>query len=348
MPSKPAAHVQPYKKETVQRLAKLLQQYSIIGIVDLQNLPAAQLQKLKAGLRGKIELFMTKKRLMKLAIAAVKDKVKGADELEKNIRGMPALLFTKENPFSLFKTLKKSKSQAPAKAGQASPRDIMVPAGPTPFAPGPVIGELAAVGIKAGVEGGKVAIKQDAVVAKEGQIISAPLAAMLTRLGIEPMEIGLNLVAVWEKGLIYGKDVLDIDENVFLAQLTQAAKEAFNLAIETSYPTALTIELLLQNAHLEAKNLGMEANIMADQLIEDLLAKAERHALAIKGKTGFQTMEGNIAAMVNAPDEKPDAATLVQQAEGLTAEEKKQVTEEKHQKEVEKLTEELKKKGTLR
>jgi len=65
---------------------------------------------------------------------------------------MPALLFTKENPFKLYNKLQKSKSSAPAKAGQTAPSEIVVPKGPTPFAPGPIIGELGALGIKTAVE----------------------------------------------------------------------------------------------------------------------------------------------------------------------------------------------------
>src|SRR3989338_1052307 len=113
---------------------------------------------------------------------------------------MPALLLKKENPFSLYKILKKSKSSASAKAGQIAPRDLIVPAGPTPFTPGPVISELAAVGIKAGVEGGKVAVKVDSMIAKKGETIKPAVASMLTRLSILPMEIGLNLTAVYENG----------------------------------------------------------------------------------------------------------------------------------------------------
>jgi large subunit ribosomal protein L10 len=42
----------------------------------------------------------------------------------------------------LYKILQKSKSSAPAKAGQTAPNDIYVKAGKTSFAPGPIIGEL--------------------------------------------------------------------------------------------------------------------------------------------------------------------------------------------------------------
>ena len=47
----------------------------------------------------------------------------------------------------------------------------MIPAGPTPFAPGPIIGELGMLKIKAGIEAGKVVIKEDAHVAKKGDVI---------------------------------------------------------------------------------------------------------------------------------------------------------------------------------
>jgi large subunit ribosomal protein L10 len=174
---------------------------------------------------------------------------------------MPALMFTKDNPFELYKIIKKSKTPAAAKPGQLAPRDIIVPAGPTPFTPGPVISEFAALGIKAGVEGGKVAVKQDALVVKEGQPIEAKLASMLQRLGIEPMEIGLDLSCVYEKGVIYPKSVLDVDEVKFMADLIGAATESLNVAVDIGFITADNAEVFIAKAYREAKALEEEAKI---------------------------------------------------------------------------------------
>lgn len=270
------------KKDVVNKIVQSIKQYPIIGVVNMENLPTAQLQRMRHQLRGKIDLFMTKISLIKLALEQGKTLKKGLEGLDPYVKGMPAFLFTKENPFILFKTLKKSKSPAPAKPGQNAPRDITVSAGPTPFAPGPVISEFAALGIKAGVEGAKVAIKQDAVVCKEGKPISAPLASMLARLGIEPMEVGLDLVAVYENGTIYPKSVLDIDEKVFYEKLTTAAAEAFNLAVDIALPLKETTEVLVQKAFREAKTLALEANILADAVVAELVEKAEREMLALK------------------------------------------------------------------
>ena len=276
------AHVSESKKKIVDEFSKLFEDYPIIASVDLENLPAPQLQNMRATLRDKVVLKMTKRRLINIAIDKAKDKKPGIEKLKENLKGMPALIFTKESPFLLYKTIKQNKSPAPAKAGQIAPKDIVVPAGSTPFSPGPVIGELGALGIKSGVESGKIAIKEDAVVAKEGEAISAELASMLTRLGITPMEVGLDIVAAYEDGTIYPRKLLDIDEEQFMGELTTAAQGAFNLAIESGYITKENAGVFIIKAFNQAKSLAMESGFMADAVVEDMLSKAEREMLSLK------------------------------------------------------------------
>ena len=181
------AHVAEYKKRIVENIVKLAKEYPIVGAVNMENLPAPQLQAMKAQLRGKVVLVMTKKRLIKIALEKLKSERKDIEKLEEHLNGMPALIFTGESPFKLSRILQKNKSKAPAKGGQIAPRDIMVNKGSTGFAPGPIIGELGMVGIKTGVEGGKVAVKEDTVVVRQGEQIKPKVAEILTRLGIEPM-----------------------------------------------------------------------------------------------------------------------------------------------------------------
>lgn len=255
------AHVAEYKKKIVSNLTSLINDNPIIGVVNMENLPAPQLQTMRAQLRGKYFITMTKRRLIKLAIDNSKQKKKGIDILEGHLGGEPALIFTKENPFKLSRTLQKNKSPAPAKAGQTAPRDIVVNKGATPFAPGPIIGELSLAGIKSGVEGGKVAIKEDTVVVKAGEKIKPKVAEILTRLGIQPMEVGLDLVAVFENGLVYTKDILSIDESEYKKRLTNASTWALNLAFNSGYLTKETIILLLGRAYKDAKLLGIAQHI---------------------------------------------------------------------------------------
>jgi len=281
--SEKTSRAAPKKKKTVKEIVDKIKKYPIIGVVNMENLPTPQLQRMRAQLRDKVDLLMTKKRLILKALDQVKDKP-GLEKIKEIMKGMPALLFTEENPFTLFKTLKQNKSKAPAKAGQTAPSDIIVPAGPTPFAPGPVIGELGAIGIKASVEGGKISIKSDTKVASEGDEISEKLASMLTRLGIEPMEIGLDLLAVYEKGTIYPKSVLDIDEEKFMSDLMMSASQAHELALQTGYTTPETIEPMIQRTYRAAKTIAKEGKFMADEVAAEMVEQAEREMLALKGQ----------------------------------------------------------------
>ena len=269
------------KKELVQNLIKQIKSYPIVGLVNMQNLPAQQLQNMRAMFRKKsVQIVMTRKKLIQLAL---KDsKLENIDQLTEKIKGMPALILSKDNPFTLYSVIQKNKSQAPAKAGQIAPNDIVVKAGPTSFAPGPIISELGAVGIKTKVDGGKLTITDDVVVAKEGDEITPALADMLKRLDIQPMEVGLDLVAVWENGTIFTAKQLHIDEEEYLQNITQAAQWAMNLAMETAYPTAETMELLLQKASREAKAVALDQDIITDETKDEILAKAESQALSVK------------------------------------------------------------------
>jgi len=159
----------PAKKAVVQQITELGKQYPIIGVLNMHGMPASSLLKMKKTLRGKVELVMTRKTLIQLGLNKLK--LDGGEKLIAELKGMPALMFTKENPFALYKIIKKSKTPAAAKAGDIAPYDIVLPAGPTPFSPGPVISEFASLGVPAGVEEGKVAIKKDTTVAKEGEAI---------------------------------------------------------------------------------------------------------------------------------------------------------------------------------
>ena len=142
-------HVADWKKEKVAELEELTNNNEIIGIVNLADIPAPQLQTMRKTLGDKAILKMSRKNFIKIALANSNKEVEGlADYLE----GQPAMVFTEMNPFKLFKILEDSKTEAPAKAGSIAPADIVVPAGDTSFPPGPILGELQQAGIPAKID----------------------------------------------------------------------------------------------------------------------------------------------------------------------------------------------------
>ncbi len=279
------AHPTELKKAQVAHMQQLIENHPVVALVDLEGLPSLQLQRMRTTLRKEeVELFMSKGKLITLALEKASKKNKDVLQLKEHIRGMPALIATKKDAFSLAATLKKSRSPAPARAGQTAPNDVMISAGPTPFAPGPIIGELGAAGIKAGIDAGKVIIKEDSKVLKEGDVVTPQLAGILSRLGIEPMEIGLNLIVAFEDGMIYKKSVLEVDEQEYLDKLALAATESLNLAFNVAYPTQETITLLIAQAYRDSRALADSQDIVTSDNVADVLAKAQRQANALGSK----------------------------------------------------------------
>ncbi len=305
------ASITAQKTESINKVKELVKKYSLVGVVNMHALPTAQLQRMRKKMQGDVEIFMTKKRLMKLAFEELKKDFKGIEELEGKLKGVPALLFTNENPFKLYGLIQKNKSKAAAKAGQEAPNDIVVSAGPTQFTPGPIISELGAVGLKTSVKDGKIEILKDAVVAKEGDEISASLASLLQKLGIEPMEIGLDLVCVYEDGQIFGKDVLAIDENEYRDNFTNAHRWAFNLAMEAGILTDVTAELTIQKLFREAKAVALEGGIMTPETTDEILARADRAGRALDAELDLPEAG---AAPAEAPAAEEPASADAEQA----------------------------------
>lgn len=288
-PTKP--HVAEYKKKEVARIAKLIQDNPIFGIINMENLPSAQLQKMRSQLKSKALIFMTKRRLIKIAVEELKGKIKGIENVEPYLKGIPALIFTKENPFKLYKTLEKSKTNTGAKPGQVSPKDIVIPAGPTSFTPGPIIGELGQLGIKSFVDAGKIVIKEDKLLLKEGEVINQKAAEMLQKMGIEPMEIGLNLLMVFENGLIFAKSVLAVDEKTCYNDIKKIASESMNLALNAKYFVKETIELLLKKAFIEADSVAEKGDILTEERVKYKLSHAKHAMESVKASLNLPGKE---------------------------------------------------------
>jgi len=247
------AHVSEQKKKELQRITKILKEAKHIGILDLTSLPSAQFQKIKSQLKDRMQVTVTKKSILKLALEKVKSEKQGLEQLEEELKGcIPALLTTKEDAFKIARILDKNKSNMDAKPGQVTPINIIIPEGPTAFPPGPIIGELGQAGIIASVENGKVTVKKEKLLAKAGDTLTAKQTSVIAKFGIKPIEVGLNLKAIYQDGQIFKHDVLSIKEEEYINNIKLGASEALNLAVFITYATQETTEILLQKAEREA------------------------------------------------------------------------------------------------
>ncbi len=276
------AHVAPWKYKFVDRLVELIEKYPVVGIVNINNIPAPQMQKMRASLKDKSVFIVGKNRLIKLAIE--KSNKENIKDLANYIDGQTGIIFTDIDAFKLVKMLDASKTKAPAKGGEIAPEDIVVHEGETPFKPGPIISEFQKVGIPAAIQKGKIVIRKDTVVVKKGEVIGRDLAQVLTKLEIYPMTVGLDLRAAYEDGMVFPKDVLEVDSEKVYGDVLNAIQSAINLSVNAAYPTTITVRILISSAHAKALNLAVNAGVVNSDTLPLLLGKAYGEMLALASK----------------------------------------------------------------
>lgn len=281
------AHVASWKKDIVNELVQDMLESPVVAVVDLHGIPGQQIQSMRAGLREHAKLKMAKNKLMVLAIEEAAKQKSGIDGLKDAIHGQCAIVATDIDPFKLFKRLEATMTPAPAKPGDIAPCDITVFKGPTPFGPGPIIGELQKLGLPAAIDAGKIVVKKDTTLVKAGEPVPANVAAMLPKLEILPMIVGMDLRLAYEAGVIYGKDVLDIPEDYYKTMFATAVCNARALAVEIAFPTKETIATLIGKAFREAMALSVTAAIPTKENIEILITKADSQMLAIASASGY-------------------------------------------------------------
>ncbi len=267
------------KPKEVENLKELFDSYPVVGILNMHKLPARQLQVIREKLKGKAVVRMSKKSLLKKAMEASEKDIK---ELENYMAEEPAVILSNDNPFRLFRILKENRISAPAKKGDTVKSDIVVQKGSTGIPPGPAMSTLQKIGLKTTVDKGKIAVATEKRVLKAGEKVTDDMVNAFNLLKMEPMEIGLDLVAVWEKGTIYSRDVLDIDTDAYIAGIENALSEMTNLSLNTGYIVGSTVSAAIQKAFAEARTLAMEANMFDSNIIDEILRKAVSEAKALE------------------------------------------------------------------
>ncbi len=302
--------VSEWKIRKVEELTTAVTESPVVAIADVRGIPAPQLQHIRQKLRGRVRIMVSKKSLIRHSLTRLSDSREGIEQLVDSLNGQVAFVLTDLNPFKLFKEMESTKTKAPARGGEISPEDILVKEGDTPFKPGPIMSELQRAGLPASIERGKVVIKKDTVLVKEGEKIPKQVAQVLTRLEIYPLIVGLNLTGVYENGLIFSPEDLRIDDVEFMSRLSDAIVATMNLAMFIHYVTDRTVEPLIVQAEQRALNVAMASGILTKKTAELLLQKAHGQMLSLSSQIpdalDDELTEKLTPGKKREPEEKPD------------------------------------------
>jgi len=218
---------------------------------------------------------------MKRVVEQIKKK-KEIRKLDPYLTGANLFLFTNLNPFKLSMLLEKGKIKITAKSGDIAAFDVVVPEGNTGQPPGPIISQLNGAGLPTRIQGGSVWVSKDTLAVRKGEIISEILAPILTKLGIKPVEAGLELKVAYEDGLIIPKEQLSVDLNETKKNIQKAYFTGFSLSTDIVYPTQENIKTLIQTAIEETYMIAMGATIPTKETITDLIVKTYLETHRIK------------------------------------------------------------------
>lgn len=320
------------KEEIVEHMEEQIDEYPVVGILDMHNLPSKQLQQIKKEMKEFANIRMERKTLMKLAIEN-SDK-EGVDQLEENEATQPAFIFSNKDPFQLYSLIQQNKSSAAAQGGEEAPSDIEVPEGDTGIGPGPMLGKLQGAGLQVQVDDGSIHVQKPGVIVERGETITEDDAEILNQIGIEPLEIGLDLDIAFSEGEIFTAEELDIDVDEYRADVEAAATGAFNLAVNAGIVNETTAPAIVSQAVQEAKNLAISEGLPIEETIEEAIAYANSNAEGVDSQIDLESVD--LEETEKEETEEPEDT----ETEEEEAEESQEETEEESEDEEEEESEE--------
>jgi len=273
-----------WKMDEVEHLVGLFKEYSNVAVIEVAKLNDRQIQEMRKILRGKATIRMSKKSLQLRAIDNYRQESKKENlvEFADRIPGQAAFCFTNLNIFELKKIFNQSEWMVPAKPDEITPVDIWVRAGDTGLPTGQVISELnMTLRLPTSLQNDTIWIREDTQTHHAGDFVDVKQAAVLKKLGINPIESLIKIHYAWSDGEIIPEEILYMDMEQFQKDLTSAYLSAQNLAIELGIVDKETIKPMIQKAHRGALGLIFKLPVYFEDLRDEYIRKAASNANTI-------------------------------------------------------------------
>ncbi|MBR9689412.1 MAG: 50S ribosomal protein L10 [Candidatus Altiarchaeota archaeon] len=284
--------VKDYKVKFVSELAERIKLAGSKGtgktlaLANIGRLPSRQVQEVRKSLRGTTTVQSIKRSLLKRALE------EAGVELGEFIADKPLLIISDLDAFELFRIIKSQRGMVAAKPGMISPIEVIVKEGGTGLPPGPAIGDLQNAGIPSKIEKGQIKVIKDHVILKVGDKVTPVIANALGKLDMKPFELGLEVEAIVEDGMVFRKEILDVDLDELIAKFGTAAAHALSLAHEIAHPVKEVIEALMNKINGQATSLALNIDWVSKDTVKCVLSKANAQAVSLNnisrkgGETG--------------------------------------------------------------
>jgi large subunit ribosomal protein LP0 len=235
------------KREYAAKLNRLLDTYSKVMFCTLDNVRSQQLHDVRRGLRGKGEFLMGKKTMQKkiISLRAASSSSQMDQALKKTLvddqflSGNLGLLFTNESIDTIHAIVSKHRVQAPARVGAVAPCDVIIPAGNTGLEPTQT-SFFQVLNIPTKIAKGMVEIVSDKKVLSAGDKVDNSTAALLQKLKISPFFYSVEVVSLWDRGVLFTADDLKINDAALEASMLSSISNLTALSLGSGVLTELS------------------------------------------------------------------------------------------------------------
>jgi len=231
------------------RMTVMLNTYSKVFIVDVNNVGSQQMNMTRKQMRGKAEILMGKNTLMRKVLKEFLDNNPGHyhASLEEKMSGNVGFVFTNSDLPKIRDFILANRVPAPARVGSVAPVDVSVPPGPTGCDPGQT-SFFQVLQIPTKIVKGQIEITNAVSLIKKGDKVGSSEASLLSKLNIKPFSYGLKIDCIFDNGSKFSVDVLDIDDAQILAKFSTALRSVAALSLQIGYPTQASLPHSIGNA----------------------------------------------------------------------------------------------------
>jgi len=264
------------KKEVyTKNLVELLKQYNKILLVNIDNVGAFSIQKIRQKLRSKATLLFGKNTLIRKTIRDYVEKCEEAGNKESTriesllpfIKGNVGMVFTNDDLNSIKEVVESFKQKAPAKVGQIAPEDVFVEPGPTGMEPTQT-SFLQALNIASKIVKGQVEISNRVHLVKQGDKVGQSEAALMDKLNIMPFSYRAEVRTVFDSGYVYPAALLSLGTNDVLQTLAKGLQRIATISLQIGIPTLASVPHLLANAFRNLVSISIETTYDFEQSVK--------------------------------------------------------------------------------
>lgn len=229
------------KQIYMDKLSQLIQHYTKILIIHVDNVGSNQMATIRQSLRGKGIILMGKNTRIRTALKKNVHAVPSIEVLLPLVKLNMGFVFCIDELSEVRRIIMENRSPAPARLGVIAPIDVFIPPGPTGMDPSHT-SFFQSLGISTKIVKGQIEIQERVHLIKQGEKVTASSATLLQKFNMKPFSYGVEVKTVYDDGVTYDASVLDITDEDIMKKFSKgvsnvaALSRKIGMITEASYP----------------------------------------------------------------------------------------------------------------